>query len=151
MSQPIIFYDMPTSLAGVKRAYSGNCWRTRLAYSGHYEITSIKTNRHSRFMLNYKQIPYKTVWIEFADVQTRIKELGAPPTATAADGTSFYSLPTIFDPNTKRYVSDSVEITKYLDSTYPGTKPLFIPPAIEQELIQWTSSVPMYFGVSQSS
>jgi glutathione S-transferase len=108
----------------------------------------MKAKFFPRFMLNYKQIPYKTVWIEFADVQSRLKELGAPSTATAADGiTPFYSLPTIYDPNTEKFVSDSIEITKYLDATYPGTTPLFIPPAIEQQLLQWVSSSPMYFGV----
>lgn len=55
------------------------------------------------------------------------KKIGADPTSIRADGTPYFTLPVIFDPNTNTTVSDSIAIVRYLDKTYPGT-PLLIPP-----------------------
>ena len=47
-----------------------------------------------------------------------MKELGLAPNPT---GSLEYTVPTIYDPKTKRVVTDSFAIAKYLDETYPDT------------------------------
>ena len=48
----IILYDL-ASVKGI--CFSSSVWRTR-------------------FMLNYKQIPYKTIFLEFPDIEPTLKE-----------------------------------------------------------------------------
>jgi hypothetical protein len=49
----VILYDIP----GVKgECWSANVWRIRI-------------------MLNYKQIPYKTQWLEIPDIESTLKPL----------------------------------------------------------------------------
>ena len=78
-------------------------------------------------MLNYKGLPYKTEWVEYPDIAGLCKKLGASHTSYKPDGSPHYTLPVIWDPNTNTAVSDSIQIARYLDKTYPGT-PLVIPP-----------------------
>jgi hypothetical protein len=68
--------------------------------------------------LNYKKLPYNTVWVEYPDIKPLSLEIGASPTSHTADGTPFYTLPAIYDPNTDKVVSESFEIAQYLDATY---------------------------------
>ena len=76
--------------------------------------------------MNYKGIPYTTVWVDYPDIAPLSKKIGAPPTNTAANGLPQYTLPAIYDPNTKTAVSESAVIARYLDKTYPD-KPTLIP------------------------
>ncbi|KAH9480873.1 Glutathione S-transferase-like protein ustS [Psilocybe cubensis] len=101
----IILYDIPSSLA--RKAWTYNVWK-------------------ARFSLNYKGIPYTTHWIEFPDIEPTFKKLGVPPSSTQPDGSPYYTVPTIYDPSTGVYVSDSILIADYLDKTYPD-KPLLFP------------------------
>ena len=78
-----------------------------------------------RLTLNYKKLPYRTVRIEYPEIEGVSKEQGAPPSSTWPDGRPKYTLPMIYDPNTRVAVSDSAEIAKYLDKTYPDTPQLF--------------------------
>ncbi|KAF8190222.1 hypothetical protein K438DRAFT_1592458, partial [Mycena galopus ATCC 62051] len=71
-----------------------------------------------RLLLNYKQIPYKTTWVNFPDIETVLTAAGAPPTSHAAPK---YTLPAIIDGETA--LSDSRVIAEYLDRTYP-TRPV---------------------------
>jgi len=111
MASPIIFYDIPSSLAN--NAWSPNTWKARYA-------------------LNIKGVPYKTQWVEYPDIEALAKKINAPATGTKGDGSPMYTLPIINDPNTGKVVSDSFLIAEYLDATYPngptlfpaGTKPL---------------------------
>lgn len=68
-----------------------------------------------------KGLQFKTVWVEFPDIESVCKDIGAKPTRTG------YTLPVIHDPSTNAVVSDSIEIAKYLDATYPDTTSLFPP------------------------
>ncbi|KAH7890789.1 hypothetical protein F5I97DRAFT_1798953 [Phlebopus sp. FC_14] len=106
MSSAIIFYDIPSQMAG--NAWSPNTWKTRYA-------------------LNIKGIPYKTEWVEYPDIAQVAKKIGAPPTGTSSDGSPSYTLPIIQDPNTGKVISDSFLIAEYLDETYPGGNVLFPP------------------------
>ncbi|KDQ50540.1 hypothetical protein JAAARDRAFT_141818 [Jaapia argillacea MUCL 33604] len=105
MSNVITFYDIPA--ASIKGgAWSPNTWKVRLA-------------------LNIKGIPYKTIWLEYPEIEPTLLKLGAKPTDTKVDGRPHYTLPVIHDPSTNAIVSDSYAIAEYLDAQYPDTTPLF--------------------------
>ena len=74
----------------------------------------------------YKGLAFKTEWVEYPDIEPLCKKLGAPPTGTKGDGSPLYTLPVIYDPQTKTVVEESFKIAKYLDQTYPDT-PRLIP------------------------
>jgi glutathione S-transferase len=74
---------------------------------------------YDRWVLNYKKLPYRTVWVEYPDIKPLSLEIGASPTSYDPDGTPFYTLPAIHDPNTGKSISDSFDIAQYLDATYP--------------------------------
>jgi len=71
--------------------------------------------------LNIKGLPYRTVWVEYPDIEPLCKKIGAAPTHSVA---APYTLPVIHDPAHNAVVSDSIEIARYLDRTYPDTIPL---------------------------
>ncbi|KZP05298.1 hypothetical protein FIBSPDRAFT_940540 [Athelia psychrophila] len=72
----ITLYDIPSKLAII--AWSPNVWKARLA-------------------LNIKGLPYKTVWVEYPDIERVCKEIGAKPTDTKKSGAPLYTLPVIHD------------------------------------------------------
>ena len=80
--------------------------------------------------MDYKRLPYKTVFVEFSEIARVSQEIGAKPTGTWPDGSPKYTVPAIYDPSTKTAVSDSVAIARYLDATYPDT-PRVIPEGTE--------------------
>ncbi|KAL0569596.1 hypothetical protein V5O48_012369 [Marasmius crinis-equi] len=102
----IEFYDIPSKLPGI--AWSPNTWKTR-------------------YCLNYKGIPYKTIWVEYPDIASTCKRIGAAPSTYKRDGTPYYTLPVIHDPSTGKTISDSPLIAEYLEQTYPDTPRLFPP------------------------
>ncbi|TFY71087.1 hypothetical protein EVG20_g1916 [Dentipellis fragilis] len=104
MSQALLLYDIPGTASAAK-AWSPNVWK-------------------ARFGLNIKSIPYKTVWVEYPDIEHVCKTIGAEPTGTRF-GKPVYTLPVIQDPNTGAVVADSFKIAAYLDATYPNTISLF--------------------------
>lgn len=78
-----------------------------------------------RYALNLKGLKYKTEWVEYPDIEPVLKKLGALPADKKPDGRDHYTLPVIYDPNTKKVVEDSAKIAKYLDDAYPNTPRLF--------------------------
>ncbi|KAI9058462.1 glutathione transferase FuA class [Trametes sanguinea] len=106
MPEPILFYDIPTKNAHQK-AWSPNTWKTR-------------------YCLNIKGLPYKTIWVEYPDIQAISRKIGATATEKRADGSFYHSLPAIYDPNTNTALAESAAIVRYLDQTYPDT-PRLIP------------------------
>ncbi|RDB29448.1 Glutathione S-transferase-like protein ustS [Hypsizygus marmoreus] len=106
MSNLITFYDIPTTKAG--QPFSPNTWKTR-------------------YSLNFKGIPYHTVWVEYPDIEELCKKIGAPPTSVKPDGSPFYTLPVIYDPTTNTAISESILIAEYLDAKYPDN-PKLLPP-----------------------
>ncbi|KAG8942499.1 hypothetical protein FRC03_003144 [Tulasnella sp. 419] len=108
-SEPLVtLYDLDSTLE--PKAFSPHTWRTRL-------------------VLNYKRIPYKTVWLAFPDVSTTLKQIGVPPLSIRADGTPIYCCPSISaKPPSGEEVNliDSGPIAEYLDANYEGPK-LFPP------------------------
>jgi len=86
----------------------------------------VRSNRyHSRAVLNYKGIPYRTEWVEYPDIAPLSKKLGINPTSQNEDGSPAYTLPAIHDPSTGTYIADSIVIAEYLEKTYPDTPSVF--------------------------
>ncbi|KAJ7695987.1 hypothetical protein B0H17DRAFT_1198308 [Mycena rosella] len=103
--KPIIFYDIPSTAP--ECAWSPSTWKTR-------------------YSLNFKGLFYETTWVEYPDIVELCKAIGAEPSMIEQDGSPYYSLPVIHDPNTGAIVSDSARIADYLDAAYPNT-PKLIP------------------------
>ncbi|KAL7932746.1 hypothetical protein V8C35DRAFT_72092 [Trichoderma chlorosporum] len=72
-----------------------------------------------RLLLNYKRIPYKTVFLEMPDIEPTLKELGLPPHDPSSGNRHKYTVPTIHHLPTDRYIMDSKPISEFLESTYP--------------------------------
>uniref|UniRef100_A0A093VSS0 Beta-etherase n=1 Tax=Talaromyces marneffei PM1 TaxID=1077442 RepID=A0A093VSS0_TALMA len=96
-SEPeIVLYD----LACIKDAcFSPTVWRIRL-------------------MLNYKRIPYKTIFLEFPDIEPTLKEPGLTPGKTTTGSQSKYTVPAIKHVPTNRCIMDSLVIAQFLESIY---------------------------------
>ncbi|KAF8501854.1 hypothetical protein BU17DRAFT_71959 [Hysterangium stoloniferum] len=96
----ILLYD--TQSTHPSTPWNPNTWKARLA-------------------LNYKRIPYKTVWLSYPDIEPTLKKLGAPARTTDPHGKPHYMLPIIVDIGSKPavVVGDSLKITQYLDAKFP--------------------------------
>lgn len=70
-----------------------------------------------RLMLNYKHIPYRTIFLEFPDIEPTLKGLGVVPGESASG--SKYTVPAIQHVPTNMYMMDSLPIAQFLESTYP--------------------------------
>ncbi|KAJ4987959.1 hypothetical protein SVAN01_06534 [Stagonosporopsis vannaccii] len=98
MSAQTIFYDLPSKQG---TAWSLNPWKTRL-------------------ILNYKGIDYRTEWVEFPDVEPKMKSLGLPPNPKDAPGYfTDYSIPAIKYEDGS-YQMDSWPIAHELEKRYPS-------------------------------
>ncbi|KAG7441164.1 uncharacterized protein BT62DRAFT_552801 [Guyanagaster necrorhizus] len=117
----ITLYDLPTKAADSPGTMM--TWRTRYA-------------------LNLKSLPYRTVYVELPDVEALAKKIGAAPTTTKPDGVSpFYTIPIIQDDSTGTVVSDSPAIAAYLDKTYPDSGPILIPTGTMTLQLAFSSAV----------
>ncbi|KAJ7720849.1 hypothetical protein DFH07DRAFT_304058 [Mycena maculata] len=105
MATEIVFYDIPSSLPN--KAWSPNTLKTRYA-------------------LNYKGLAYKTVWVEYPDIESVCRQIGAAPTRNKPDGRPHFTLPMIHDPSTGATIADSAKIAAYVDATYPD-RPSLMP------------------------
>ncbi|KAG6815946.1 hypothetical protein H0H87_010053 [Tephrocybe sp. NHM501043] len=81
-----------------------------------------------RFVLNYKRLRYRTVWVEFPDVEATMRSIGAPPSSVRSDGRPVYTLPVIVDPTRNpmkpEIISNTNHIAEYLEAAYPA-RPVF--------------------------
>lgn len=117
-----------TYLAGTPQTKRGppTCGKHGRHHSNAPKVHSklIRTNIY-RYALNIKQLKYKTEWVEYPDIESLYKKLGAEHTATKADGvTPHYTLPLLHDLSTGTLISDSVAIVQYLDEKHPDTPTL---------------------------
>ncbi|KAJ5100064.1 hypothetical protein N7532_007065 [Penicillium argentinense] len=69
-----------------------------------------------RLMLNYKRIPYQTVFLEFPDIEPTLQGLGIAPSESPG---SRYTVPAIHHVPTNTYIMDSSPISVFLESKYP--------------------------------
>ena len=105
-----------------------------------------------RLTLNYKKLPYKTEWHRICDLESVLRSRGFKPSAAG-----IYTSPAIEDPLSsggKELVLDSLEIAKYLDKTYPDSKPVLPLETVEAQVkfvesfaaFQQRTSVPIMIG-----
>nr|VWO95979.1 Type III effector protein gala6 [Ganoderma boninense] len=132
MSQsPITLYDIQST---IPQPWAPNIWRVRYAIPPDEIVSCCPPSdgrtlpSPNRFILNYKRLPYRTVWIEFSDVETTLRRIGAQPTSYRSDGRPVYTLPAIIDPqrsiNAPVVLSNPTVIAEYLEATYPA-RPVF--------------------------
>ena len=104
-----------------------------LAYSVRFIYISRILSEHTHplfpsFILNFKRLAYRTTWIEFPEVETTMRVIGAPPSGTRPDGRPIYTLPVIVDPTVNPaspiIISNANNIAEYLDAAYPA-RPVF--------------------------
>ncbi|KZL70973.1 thioredoxin-like protein, partial [Colletotrichum incanum] len=69
-----------------------------------------------RLILNYKQIPYRTIFLEFPDIEPTLKGLGLP---SNSQGKQKYTVPAIHHLPTNTHMMDSLPIAQFLESAYP--------------------------------
>jgi glutathione S-transferase len=99
-----------------------------------------------RFILNFKKLPYRTVWVEFHEVERASRSIGAPPTSTSRDGRPIYTLPVIVDASRSQsspvVLTNPNVITEYLEVTYPA-RPVFPPGsrALQSVFVQYLNDV----------
>ncbi|KAF8509360.1 hypothetical protein BU17DRAFT_70460 [Hysterangium stoloniferum] len=85
----------------------------------------------ARLSLNFKGLQYRTVWLEYPDIEPTMKRIGASPGGTKPDGSPKYTIPVIVDPahaapdGTPIPITDSWKIAEYLDEKYPEPGLLF--------------------------
>lgn len=125
-SSPIVFYDIATRPPAKETCCSPNPWKTRLA-------------------LNFKGLPFSTTWVPLPDIANVRSSLKVPACRQFADGSDFYTLPIIEDPNTNARVGDSFDIAAYLQKTYPdsGAGDLFPPQTLDFEFSHPALLVPL--------
>ncbi|KAF8509361.1 hypothetical protein BU17DRAFT_98987 [Hysterangium stoloniferum] len=104
-----------------------------------YDIASCKEESYgwnamgikARLSLNFKEVQYRIVWLEYPELDSTMQRIGAGYERTKADGTPIYTMPVLVDPShvaadgTPIPISDSWKIAEYLDKTYPGPGLLF--------------------------
>jgi glutathione S-transferase len=73
--------------------------------------------------LNYKNIPFVTIWVNYSEISIAMKSIGAKP-SKRRDGSEVNTVPVLSDPNTGALITDSLKIASYLEKTYPE-KPIF--------------------------
>ncbi|THU86388.1 hypothetical protein K435DRAFT_830920 [Dendrothele bispora CBS 962.96] len=77
-----------------------------------------------RFILNYKRLRYRTVWVEFPDIEQTLRSIQAPPSSIRSDGRPVYTLPVIVDPTRNprapTILSNPSNIAEYLEAVYPA-------------------------------
>ncbi|KAG8803191.1 hypothetical protein FRC17_006226 [Serendipita sp. 399] len=110
MANQIILYDIPSKLTPM--AWSPNTWK-------------------ARYVLNYKGLPYETVWISYTDIAGLWEKLGLKPITDGSNIASTF-LPVVSVPSKEEgkpptIVADSFNIALFLDKRFPET-PRVIPP-----------------------
>ncbi|KAJ4200785.1 hypothetical protein NW759_015811 [Fusarium solani] len=72
-----------------------------------------------RLMLNYKLIPYRTIFLEFPDIEPTLQGLGLAPHDSGSGSKHKYTVPAIQHVSTNTFIMDSPAIAEFLESTYP--------------------------------
>ncbi|KAG0240896.1 hypothetical protein BGW41_006552 [Actinomortierella wolfii] len=113
-TKTMAYYDIAMRQPIEKNCCSPNPWKGRLA-------------------LNFKNIDYSTTWVQMPDISKVRRELGLGACRKFADGTEFYTLPILIDPNTDSKIGDSFDIAVHLQNNYPdaGSGNLFPPQQLD--------------------
>ncbi|OAL00438.1 hypothetical protein IQ06DRAFT_293767 [Phaeosphaeriaceae sp. SRC1lsM3a] len=99
-SDPLVFYDISSTLE--PRSYAPNPSK-------------------GRYTLSFKDLPFKTKWVDILDIPEVRKGLNCPATRKLDDGSDFYTLPMVHDPTSGKVLGDTFDIASYLHETYPNS------------------------------
>ncbi|KAH4004402.1 hypothetical protein HBH70_064400 [Parastagonospora nodorum] len=99
-SKPLIFYDISSPIQ--PRSYAPNPSKARLA-------------------LSFKQVPFKSTFIDIPDIPEVRKGLNCPATRKFDDGSDYYTLPVLQDQSSNKVIGDSYDIANYLEDTFPNS------------------------------
>jgi hypothetical protein len=113
MSEQTVLYDIPNQL-GV--AWNPNPWKSK----SYPSLSGAMLTVSARMILNYKNVDYKTEWVEYPDLAPKFKAFDIPP--NPKDGPGYftdYSSPAIkYADGT--YQMDSWPIAHELERRYPS-------------------------------
>ncbi|ROT40781.1 hypothetical protein SODALDRAFT_343061 [Sodiomyces alkalinus F11] len=111
----VVLYDLPSK--GRSACWSLNPWKTRL-------------------VLNFKNIPYETQWVEYPDIEPLFKSFGIPPQTGEI---AAYTIPAIRTPQ-GNYIMNSLPIAQALEALQPEPSLRVDDPAVSrvQALVQET-------------
>ncbi|KAG0337091.1 hypothetical protein BG004_007786 [Podila humilis] len=109
-TKAMTFYDIAMRQPIASNAASPNPWKSRMA-------------------LNFKNVDYTTTWVPLPEIAKVRQSLQVEACRKFGDGSKFYTLPILVDPNTNSTVGDSFDIAIYLQQEYPdlGSGNLFPP------------------------
>jgi glutathione S-transferase len=99
-SAPLVLYDIPS--IHKPRSYAPNPSKARLT-------------------LGFKKVSFTTEWVDILDIPAARHKLNCPATRKLDDGSDFFTLPMLRDPNTHKVLGDSFDIAIYLDETFPDS------------------------------
>jgi glutathione S-transferase len=99
-SNPLVFYDI--SSPKQPRSYAPNPSKARLA-------------------LSFKRVPFETTFVDLLDIAKVRTGLNCAATRKLQDGSEFYTLPMLREPDSGRVIGDSFDIANYLEDTYPNS------------------------------
>lgn len=93
----------------------------------HYKSLNLLQLTHDvdcRFALNYKAIPYTTVWVEYPDLAKTLQDAGF--TAHNPPNPFPYTIPAIIDPSQSppKKMLEALDISRFLDEAHPA-RPLY--------------------------
>ncbi|UKZ79680.1 hypothetical protein TrVFT333_007440 [Trichoderma virens FT-333] len=98
MAEELVLFDLPSKDEAGNRAWSGNTWKARI-------------------VLNYKNIPYRTRWIEYPDLAPIFASYGIPPNPASTKDFA-YTVPVVKFPNGD-YLMQSYAIAQKLEELWP--------------------------------
>ncbi|KAF4617475.1 hypothetical protein D9613_006286 [Agrocybe pediades] len=78
-------------------------------------------------ILNLKGLPFEVKWTEYPDIKPLYEKNGVAPASWNPDGSPRYTLPLLYDKTSNRYISESFEIAKYLETTCGDQVPSVFP------------------------
>ncbi|XPT00796.1 hypothetical protein M3J09_009946 [Ascochyta lentis] len=117
-SNPLIFYDI--SSPQEPRSYAPNPSKSRLA-------------------LNFKNVPFKTTWVEIPEIPGVRKGLDCPAARKFDDDSDYYTLPMLQDPVSGTVIGDSFDIANYLEDVFPKSGGHLFPPVSTHTGLEYES------------
>ena len=84
-----------------------------------------------RYVLNIKNISFRTCWLSHPEIEPELKRIGASPTSHWMLQTETYTLPVIYDSSKRAALSNSNTIAAYIEDAFPETRPLRVKDSVD--------------------
>ncbi|KAJ7241644.1 hypothetical protein C8J57DRAFT_1438765 [Mycena rebaudengoi] len=85
-----------------------------------YDLKSASPQPWAPNIWRISDLRYRTVWVEFPDVEATLRAIGAPASAVRSDGRPIYTLPVV----APHILANTNNIAEYLEAAYPA-RPVF--------------------------